>query len=69
MPSPALERLIAELERAPLASQLFLAQAMEALDTEGAAGSLTIHIPRRANTPVQVDWHGRNDHPDFRRNA
>lgn len=41
------------------ASALYLAQAVEALSTDGAGGELLLHIPRNpAKERIQVEWHG-----------
>lgn len=46
------------------ASALYLRMALEALATEGAGGTIRIHIPRKTTDPVEVDFLGINGHPD-----
>lgn len=60
-----IEQLTDALRGTRAASRLALRMAADALEHEGAAGSLTIHIPRRLRDPLEVEFHLRNDHPDF----
>lgn len=60
-----LPELTRAIEAARLGSQMGVGMALDALTTEGAAGSLTIHIPRKTNDRVEIEFKLRNHHPDF----
>lgn len=62
----AYDALVDAFDNARAGSQLALSMALMTLSTDGAAGSLTIHLPRRPRDPVEVEFTLRNDHPDFR---
>ena len=61
-----LHALVESLQRARGASQLFLRMALEAMRTPGAAGTLRIHIPRKVDDPVEIEFQGLNGHPDLK---
>lgn len=45
-------------------SQMFLHFAVITLQTDGAAGTLRIHIPRRTKDQLEVEFFGLNPHPN-----
>lgn len=57
---PHIASLLAVLGRARGASQLYLRFAIEALRTDGAGGRLIVHIPRKTNEIVEIEFHGIN---------
>jgi hypothetical protein len=60
-----LPELFRAIEASRVGSQLAVDMALDALTTEGAAGSLTIHIPRKNTEKVEIAFRLRNHHPDF----
>lgn len=56
--------LFTALDTSRDSSQMFLHFALIALQTDGAAGTLRIHIPRRTKDQVEVEFFGLNPHPD-----
>lgn len=58
-----LDELITALLATRAGSQLALRTALEVLATDGAAGTLTIHIPRKG-THLEVALEIHNPHPD-----
>jgi len=63
---PDLQALVAALEAARAASRAYLRMGVEALRTDGLAGTIHIHIPRKTSDPVEVEFFGLNPHPDHR---
>lgn len=52
--------LVKALQNVRAGSQFALRAALEALATDGAAGTLTIHIPRKPNDQLEIDFETRN---------
>ena len=61
-----LQTLVTALAHARLGSRVLLRMSLEALATDGVAGQLRIHIPRKTSDPIEVEFFGLNPHPDSR---